>query len=36
MRKLSLDELNRDSYEDYHQKQKLPLVVVLDNIRSMH
>lgn len=36
MRKLALEELNRASYDQYHQKQKLPIVVVLDNIRSMY
>lgn len=34
MRKLKLDELGRDSVADFQEKQKLPLVVVLDNIRS--
>ncbi|HOY12975.1 MAG TPA: TrmH family RNA methyltransferase, partial [Saprospiraceae bacterium] len=34
MRKLKLDELGRDSVADFQDKQKLPLVVVLDNIRS--
>jgi len=29
-----LDELGRDSVADFQDKQKLPLVVVLDNIRS--
>ncbi|MDR1345604.1 MAG: RNA methyltransferase [Bacteroidales bacterium] len=36
MRKLSMDELNRVSPEQFHQQRKFPLVVVLDNIRSMH
>lgn len=36
MHKLALEELNRASYDQYHQKQKLPIVVVLDNIRSMY
>ncbi len=29
-----MDELGRDSVADFQDKQKLPLVVVLDNIRS--
>lgn len=36
MRKLELEELDRLSYEAYWKKPKLPLVVVLDNIRSMY
>lgn len=36
MRKLELEELDRLSYEAYHEKTKLPFVVVLDNIRSMY
>ena len=36
MRKLRLQELNRLSTEDFRQASKLPMVVVLDNIRSMH
>ena len=36
MRKLALEELNRLSYEAYHRQPKLPLVVVLDNLRSMY
>jgi 23S rRNA (guanosine2251-2'-O)-methyltransferase len=35
-KKLSLEELNRVSLETYHKKPKIPLVVVLDNIRSAH
>lgn len=35
MRKLSLDELNRLSVEEYKKTKKLPVVVVLDNIRSL-
>jgi tRNA G18 (ribose-2'-O)-methylase SpoU len=34
MRKLKLEELNRLSVEDYRQKEKIPVAVVLDNIRS--
>jgi len=36
MRKLRLQELNRLSKENFRQSAKLPFVVVLDNIRSMH
>ncbi|MCK0202862.1 RNA methyltransferase [Ornithobacterium rhinotracheale] len=36
MRKLRVDELNRLSVEDFENAPKIPLVVVLDNIRSMH
>lgn len=36
MRKLSMDELNRKSVEEFKGSEKIPLVVILDNIRSMH
>jgi tRNA G18 (ribose-2'-O)-methylase SpoU len=36
MRKISNDELNRISIEDFKSSKKAPVVVVLDNIRSMH
>jgi tRNA G18 (ribose-2'-O)-methylase SpoU len=36
MRKLRLQELNRLSAEDFKLATKLQVVVVLDNIRSMH
>ena len=36
MRKLSMDELNRDSVEDFTNKKKIPLVLVLDNVRSLN
>ena len=36
MRKLSNNELNRLSVEEFRGKKKIPLVVVLDNIRSMN
>jgi len=36
MRKLSTLELNRISVEEFHQTTKIPLVVVLDNVRSLH
>ncbi len=34
MRKLKLDELNRLSTEEFKKAEKLPLIIVLDNIRS--
>src|SRR6201989_3166751 len=36
MRKLSMDELNRKSVNAFRESEKTPVVVVLDNIRSMH
>ena len=36
MRKLKITELNRISVEEFKEAEKLPLVVVLDNIRSLH
>ncbi len=36
MRKLKLDELNRPSVEEFKKSDKLPVVVVLDNVRSLH
>lgn len=36
MKKLKLNELNRLSTEAFIESEKLPYVVVLDNIRSMH
>ena len=35
MRKLSMDELNRISKEDFELAEKLPIIIVLDNIRSL-
>ena len=35
-RKLSMDELNRDSVEAFKEKTKTPLVLVLDNVRSLN
>ena len=35
MRKLKLQELNRLNVEEYQMTRKIPLVLVLDNIRSM-
>jgi len=36
MRKLKLDELNRATIAEFKAGDKLPVVVVLDNVRSMH
>ena len=36
MRKLKVTELNRISVEEFKEAQKLPLVVVLDNVRSVY
>lgn len=36
MKKLSMDELNRVSTEEFKSQQKTPLVVVMDNVRSMY
>lgn len=36
MRKLRTIEMNRLSVEEFHQAEKTPLIVVLDNVRSMH
>jgi tRNA G18 (ribose-2'-O)-methylase SpoU len=36
MRKLGIEELGRISVEAFKQQEKKPLVVVLDNVRSMH
>jgi 23S rRNA (guanosine2251-2'-O)-methyltransferase len=36
MRKLSMDELERKSVEAFKEAKKFPLVVVLDNVRSMN
>lgn len=36
MRKLKLDELNRATIPEFKAAQKLPVAVVMDNVRSMH
>jgi 23S rRNA (guanosine2251-2'-O)-methyltransferase len=36
MRKLKNSELNRKNIEEYRQCEKIPLVIVLDNIRSQN
>ena len=36
MKKLSMDELNRVTTEEFKAQEKIPLVVVMDNVRSMY
>lgn len=36
MRKLKITELNRLTVDEFKQQEKIPLVVVLDNVRSLH
>lgn len=36
MRKLKITELNRLTTEEFKQQDKIPLLVVLDNVRSLH
>jgi tRNA G18 (ribose-2'-O)-methylase SpoU len=36
MRKLNTDELGRVGIEDFKKQDKLPIIVILDNVRSMH
>lgn len=36
MKKLTVEELNRIDIDTFHAAPKLPLVVVLDNVRSLH
>ena len=36
MRKLSVLEMNRLSVEEFHKAEKMPLIVVLDDVRSLY
>ncbi|MFN8416689.1 MAG: RNA methyltransferase [Cytophagaceae bacterium] len=36
MKKLSLTDLQRQSVEEFKSAEKMPIVVILDNIRSLH
>ncbi len=36
MKKLSMDELNRKSVDEFKQADKIPIIVVLENIRSAY
>lgn len=35
MRKLTMPELNRLDVADYHKVKKIPVIIILDNVRSM-
>lgn len=35
MRKLTMPELNRLDVADYHKVNKIPVIIILDNVRSM-
>ena len=36
MKKLKITEMNRLSIEEFKEEKKTPLIVVLDNVRSLH
>lgn len=36
MKKLILDELNRKNVEEFKEAEKTPLIIILDDIRSLH
>jgi 23S rRNA (guanosine2251-2'-O)-methyltransferase len=36
MRKLSMDELNRKSVQEFKESPKIPVIAVLENVRSAH
>src|SRR5687768_663901 len=36
IRKLSVNELSRKSVDEFKRSEKIPVIVVLENIRSMH
>jgi tRNA G18 (ribose-2'-O)-methylase SpoU len=36
IKKLSMSELNRKSVDEFKRSEKIPVIVVLENIRSMH
>lgn len=36
MRKLSMDELNRKSVNEFKSSEKIPVIAILENIRSMY
>ena len=36
MRKLSMEELNRKSVEQFRQSEKMPVIAVLENVRSAY
>ena len=36
MKKLTILEMNRISKEEFKETKKMPLIIVLDNVRSLH
>jgi 23S rRNA (guanosine2251-2'-O)-methyltransferase len=36
MRKLSMDELKRKTTEEFKNSSKIPIIIILDNVRSMN
>ena len=36
MRKLSMEELGRKSVEEFKRSEKVPIIIVLENIRSAY
>ena len=36
MKKLTIEEMHRLTVEEFHNSEKLPLTVVLDNVRSQN
>lgn len=36
MRKLKLEELNRPNIAEFKKQEKFPIIIVLDNVRSLH
>src|SRR5665647_2159064 len=36
MKKLKITEMNRLTVEEFKEEKKMPLIVVLDNVRSLH
>ena len=36
MRKLKITEMNRLTVDEFKESEKMPLVVVLDDVRSLH
>jgi tRNA G18 (ribose-2'-O)-methylase SpoU len=36
MRKLTIEEMNRISIEEFHHSSKLPLTIIMDDIRSLY
>src|SRR6476661_10614441 len=36
MRKLSMQELNRKSVEEFRQSDKIPIIAILENVRSAY